>query len=159
VKHSAYHFIVINRPVRELQGVKCRQHAGRLVALVKAFLTVDAARAATNEVNRRAQARLGVPIDTDRVLDTEIVKVAAEHLPDFLIAQGLPRDAIAAVVVDEDEKAVALPLCGANASDIDMGCGQPILDVDHLYRCTDCNAPFHRACAEHHFDKSKARLA
>jgi hypothetical protein len=32
-----------------------------------------------------------------------------------------------------------------------VGCGKPIEDVASLYRCTHCDVPFHKACANKHF--------
>jgi len=49
-----------------------------------------------------------------------------------------------------------LPVCGKNGLlDADfIGCGQIIWDVKDLYRCTDCDVPFHKQCAQKHFDKN-----
>lgn len=46
-------------------------------------------------------------------------------------------------------------ICGSNPTCIDadlIGCGKPIWNVNELYRCTDCQVPFHRACAVKHFE-------
>lgn len=44
--------------------------------------------------------------------------------------------------------------CGANTTPIDadlVGCGKPITSPEDVYRCTDCEVPFHRECAVKHF--------
>ena len=46
------------------------------------------------------------------------------------------------------------PICGQNAvlpARI-VGCGQPIETWDEVYRCTHCDVPFHKECANKHFD-------
>ncbi|HWV44913.1 MAG TPA: hypothetical protein VN039_02620 [Nitrospira sp.] len=48
-----------------------------------------------------------------------------------------------------------LTICGQSDTPIDpdlVGCGQPILRVDEVYRCTDCGVPFHKDCAKKHFE-------
>jgi hypothetical protein len=45
-------------------------------------------------------------------------------------------------------------ICGTNCSPIpaDMvGCGKPIASLNALYRCTHCDVPFHKECADKHF--------
>lgn len=45
------------------------------------------------------------------------------------------------------------PICGENPvlpSRI-VGCGRPIADWNSVYRCTHCDVPFHKECAEMHF--------
>lgn len=45
-------------------------------------------------------------------------------------------------------------VCGENAvlpARI-SGCGLPILTITELYRCTDCDIPFHKNCAKKHFN-------
>lgn len=32
-----------------------------------------------------------------------------------------------------------------------VGCGEPIYTCAEVYRCTDCNVPFHKDCAVRHF--------
>lgn len=32
-----------------------------------------------------------------------------------------------------------------------IGCGQTIDDARDVYRCTDCETPFHKVCAQKHF--------
>lgn len=33
---------------------------------------------------------------------------------------------------------------------VNRGCGEPILDPEDLYRCVDCDVPFHRRCLLKH---------
>lgn len=45
------------------------------------------------------------------------------------------------------------PICGDNRilpARI-LGCGNPITRWELVYRCTHCDAPFHKHCAEKHF--------
>jgi hypothetical protein len=45
-------------------------------------------------------------------------------------------------------------ICGVNPTPIDadlIGCGKPIIRPEDVYRCTDCEIPFHRECAKQHF--------
>lgn len=35
------------------------------------------------------------------------------------------------------------------------GCGEPIATCAEVYRCVDCDVPFHRGCARRHFSVSK----
>src|SRR6185437_11921707 len=45
-------------------------------------------------------------------------------------------------------------ICGRNRLlDADfVGCGQPIVLVSELYRCTHCDVPFHKKCILKHFE-------
>jgi hypothetical protein len=46
-------------------------------------------------------------------------------------------------------------ICGRDRSktfDADLlGCGRPIVLISELYRCADCDVPFHKACLKKHF--------
>lgn len=47
-----------------------------------------------------------------------------------------------------------LTLCGFNTIGIDsdlVGCGQPIYMLKDVYRCADCDVPFHKSCIRKHF--------
>src|SRR5689334_21384677 len=46
------------------------------------------------------------------------------------------------------DRQIRVEICGYGTF---LGCGGEITDV--VYRCTDCNAPFHRQCAIRHFDE------
>ncbi len=37
-----------------------------------------------------------------------------------------------------------------------VGCGQPIFTCAEVYRCTECQTPFHRECAIRHFGDPEA---
>ena len=47
-------------------------------------------------------------------------------------------------------------ICGKSLVDTGLkpsriGCGNPIMTCVEVYRCTDCQTPFHRICAKRHF--------
>ena len=49
-------------------------------------------------------------------------------------------------------------ICGENSTlpANFVGCGKPINPfVEHVYRCTDCDVPFHKECAKKHFADEK----
>ena len=47
-----------------------------------------------------------------------------------------------------------LPICGQNSvlPARFVGCGKPIEDWALVYRCTHCDVPFHKDCANTHFE-------
>ena len=59
---------------------------------------------------------------------------------------------------DDPVRAGCGAICGENstlAAD-QVGCGEPIMPFEKIYRCNDCHVPFHRHCAVKHFNTSKA---
>ena len=51
-------------------------------------------------------------------------------------------------------KAIGVAICGENAvfPARVSGCAEPIMTHGEVYRCTDCDIPFHKECAKKHFD-------
>lgn len=47
-----------------------------------------------------------------------------------------------------------LTICGFNTIGLDadlVGCGKPIYLIADVFRCIDCQVPFHRECLRKHF--------
>lgn len=46
-----------------------------------------------------------------------------------------------------------LPICGGSERVVQfgVGCGQPIVSIDDLYRCATCSIPMHVDCLRRHF--------
>ena len=69
--------------------------------------------------------------------------------------QVMPHDAfLAGVQYERDRQTRVKTVCGGRGRPQVGGCGKPIELATDIYRCTDCKAPFHRGCAQVHFDLS-----
>lgn len=74
----------------------------------------------------------------------------AETAKDLLHRRGQPESTPA----QPEPKDGPAAICGEAPVPIDpdlIGCGKPIMTAAEIYRCTDCDVPFHKACAIKHF--------
>lgn len=57
------------------------------------------------------------------------------------------------------DPAPACAVCGENPfiAATEAGCGLPIKTCAEVYRCTDCDVPFHKECAKKHFAEQPAK--
>lgn len=45
--------------------------------------------------------------------------------------------------------------CGGGWKDV--GCGEPLPYLNEIYRCADCDTPFHKHCLLKHFEKKDGK--